>query len=81
MLGSTVYVYTDHKTLMNFVQKDLLQRQLHWQEYMSQYELCIQYIHGEDNTVADALSCLPPKDFKSVCALAPHVVWLFGCLE
>ena len=36
LLGSTVYVYTDHKKLINFdSQKDLSQRQLWWQEYMS----------------------------------------------
>jgi len=30
---------------------------------MSQYDLTITYIHGEDNTVADALSQLPPDCF------------------
>lgn len=28
-------------------------------EYMSQYDCSIHYISGDDNCVADALSCLP----------------------
>lgn len=30
---------------------------------MSQYDMMITYIHGEDNTVTDALSHLPPNWF------------------
>jgi hypothetical protein len=30
---------------------------------MSQYDMTIVYIHGEDNTVADALSCVSPNAF------------------
>jgi len=29
---------------------------LQWQEFLSQYDMTITYIRGEDNTVADALS-------------------------
>jgi hypothetical protein len=58
------YIYTDHHTLENFdTQKDLLQRQLQWQEFMSQYDMRITYIRGEDNTVVDALSRLPLNTF------------------
>ena len=57
-------MYTNHRTLENFdTQKDLLRRQLRWQEFMSQYDLTITYICGEDNCVADALSRLPPNCF------------------
>jgi hypothetical protein len=64
LLGGPIYVYTDHKTLENFeTQKDLSRRQLRWQEYMSQYEILITYIKGENNTVADALSRIPPDAF------------------
>jgi hypothetical protein len=50
----------DHRTLKNFnTQKDLSQRQARWMEYLSQFDMTIHYIRGEDNTVADALSHLP----------------------
>jgi len=64
LLGTHFYVYTDHRTLENFdTQKDLSRRQLRWQEFLSQYDMTITYIRGEDNTVADALSRLPPNSF------------------
>jgi hypothetical protein len=64
LLGTSIYIYTDHRTLQNFdTQKDLSRRQLRWQEFMSQYDMSITYIRGEDNTVADALSRLPPNCF------------------
>ena len=73
LIGSPVYIYTDHKMLMNFnTQWDLLCRQLHWQELLLQYEIHITYIQGEDNTVADALSWLPSDVVPTV---EPHMVW------
>jgi hypothetical protein len=60
LLGIPIIVYTDHRTLQNFdMQRDLSRRQLRWQEFMSQYDMTIVYIPGEDNTVADALSQVP----------------------
>ncbi|EDR02067.1 reverse transcriptase-RNase H-integrase [Laccaria bicolor S238N-H82] len=60
LLGSPFFIYTDHKTLENFVtQRDLSRRQARWMEFMSQFDAKIIYIKGEDNTVADALSRLP----------------------
>jgi len=57
LLGTHIYVYTNHCTLENFsTQKDLSHCQLHWQEFLSQYDMTMTYIHGEDNSVADALS-------------------------
>jgi hypothetical protein len=44
-------------------QKDLSHQQLHWQEFMSQYDLTITYICRENNMVADVLSWLPPNCF------------------
>jgi hypothetical protein len=64
LLGGHFFIYTDHRTLENFnTQKDLSRRQLCWQEYLSQYKMSITYIKGEDNTVADALSRIPPNSF------------------
>ena len=66
LLGSPIYVYTDHKTLENFdTQKDLSRRQLRWQEFLSQYNIQMTYICGEDNTVVDALSRVPPNSFPN----------------
>jgi hypothetical protein len=61
LLGTHFYIYTDHRTLENFdSQKDLSCQQLRWQEFMLQYKMTVTYIRGEDNTVADTLSRLPP---------------------
>jgi hypothetical protein len=60
LLGIPITVYTNHRTLENFdTQRDLSHRQLHWQEFMSQYDMTITYIQGKDNTVADAFSRVP----------------------
>lgn len=57
LLGVPFTVFTDHRTLENFHrQKDLSRRQARWQEYLAQFDFSIQYIKGEDNIVADALS-------------------------
>ena len=75
-MGSPVYVYTDHKTLINFdAQHDLSQRQLCWQELPSQYKIHISYIQGEEKTVADALLHLPADN---VPTMEPHVAWSTG---
>jgi hypothetical protein len=72
--SNLLYVYTDHHTLENFDgQKDLLRRQLRWQEYMSQFEISLVYVRGEDNTVADALSRLPRNCFDDERSDSEHV--------
>ena len=61
LLGVPFTVYTDHRTLENFMtQKHLSRRQARWQEFLSQYDYRIVYVRGEDNTAADALSRLCP---------------------
>ena len=73
LLGSSFFIYTDHKTLENFnSQKDLSHRQSRWMELMSQFNAKIIYIKGEDNCVADALSQLPDMDLSSVEQKARH---------
>ncbi len=77
LLGSSFEVYTDHRTLENFnKQQDLSRRQAHWMELMSQYDFSISYICGEDNTVADALSCLPVTEPEPVSDADPNEVQL-----
>jgi hypothetical protein len=81
LLGSPIFVYTDHHTLENFdTQRDLSRCQLCWQELMSQYDMQIIYIRGEDNTVADALSCVAPNAFpEEQTDLEPHALWSSSC--
>lgn len=62
LLGTPFTVYTDHRTLERFMtQRELSRRQARWQEFFAQYDFTIEYILGEENTVADALSRLPPE--------------------
>jgi hypothetical protein len=61
LIGVPFTIFTDHKTLENFhQQRDLSRRQARWMEFLSQYDGKIVYIKGEDNSVADALSRIPP---------------------
>jgi len=41
------------------MQQELSMWQARWMEYLSQYDYTLNYISGELNTVADALSCYP----------------------
>jgi hypothetical protein len=60
LIGVPFFVYTDHKTLLNFnTQPDLSRRQARWMELLSAYDCKFVYIKGSDNTVADALSRIP----------------------
>ena len=60
LLGAPFFVYTDHKTLLNFhTQRDLSRRQARWMELLSIYDCKFVYVKGEANSVADALSRLP----------------------
>lgn len=63
LLGTPFTIYTDHQTLENFMmQWELSQCQARWQEFFGQYDFNIEYIPGEDNTITDALSQLPPEN-------------------
>ena len=63
LLGPEFYVYTDHKTLLNFnTQKDLSRRQARWMEELASFDCKFIYIKGENNSVADALSRYPFRE-------------------
>lgn len=63
LLGGPIQVYTDHRTLENFVtQKGLSRRQARWAEYLAHFDITISYLKGEENTGADALSRLQIDD-------------------
>ena len=62
LVSSSFTIFTDHKTLKNFdTQPDLSCQQACWMEFMSQFYTKIVYIKGEENNIADALSCLLVK--------------------
>jgi hypothetical protein len=79
LLGEQIWVYTDHKTLEIFeTQKELSQRQAHWQEDMAQFDMTIVYIKGKDNTIADALLRMPISEPVEPKQCPMYKVWLRG---
>jgi RNase H-like domain found in reverse transcriptase/Reverse transcriptase (RNA-dependent DNA polymerase)/Integrase zinc binding domain/Chromo (CHRromatin Organisation MOdifier) domain/Aspartyl protease len=60
LIGCPFYVYTDHKTLLNFhTQRDMSRRQARWMEELSIFDCKFIYVKGEANSVADSLSRFP----------------------
>jgi hypothetical protein len=52
-----VRVRTDHKSLIHFQTQPMLSgRQTRWLETLADYDYVIEYVKGDDNEVADALS-------------------------
>ena len=63
LLGHEIIIHTDHQ---NLVHKNLTtERVLRWRLYMEEYGPTINYIKGESNVVADALSRLPYVENKN----------------
>ena len=65
LLGRPIKIVTDHRALEHFEsQARLSNRQIRWAEYLSRFKFKIEYVEGEQNIVADALSryyaSLPP---------------------
>jgi hypothetical protein len=57
LLGCTFCVLTDHRSLQWLkTQPELSRRQVRWLEYLSRFNFKIEYIPGDANVVADALS-------------------------
>lgn len=58
--GNKVVIKTDHKSLVYFQTQPMLSgRQARWLETLSRFDYTIEYIKGETNTVADAISRRP----------------------
>ena len=72
LLGYRFEIWTDHNTLIHFQnQRDLSRRQARWMEFLSQYDASINYLPGEENCIADALSQLPNTPLHSIASLFP----------
>ena len=57
LLGCKFTLVTDHKGLKYFeTQKNLLDRQVRWWEFLSHFNYTMMHIDGVDNKVADCLS-------------------------
>ncbi|HLP34462.1 MAG TPA: reverse transcriptase domain-containing protein [Amoebophilaceae bacterium] len=57
LTGTTFTILTDHKPLITFMlQYDLQEKQARWQNTISQFDCKIQYLGGDKNVIADALS-------------------------
>jgi RNase H-like domain found in reverse transcriptase/Integrase zinc binding domain len=73
LLGTHFKVFTDHQTLKYFQsQKEVSRQQMRWSIYMANFDYNITYIHGEENTAADTLFCMPdapPDACLTACAI------------
>lgn len=73
LIGCPFYVYTDHKTLLNFhTQRDMSRRQARWMEELSIYDCKFVYVKGDDDTVVDALSRFPFTSLSSSEIASEH---------
>lgn len=63
LLGLKVNVMTDHHSITHLMkQRTLSRRQARWLERLSEFDLSLNYIKGESNTIADALSRKQEED-------------------
>ena len=66
---------TDHKSLTHILdQKDLSGRQVHWLEWLSEFDFCVLYVPGEENILLDALSCM--YEFNAPGTIQSHDKYL-----
>jgi hypothetical protein len=57
LLGMKIHVMTDHHSLTHLLkQRNLSRRQARWSELLADFDLKFEYIKGNNNSVADALS-------------------------
>src|SRR5437016_2714217 len=71
--GHKITIRTDHQALVSFmknIQTNQMKRR--WQEFMSQFDITLEHIKGEDNAIADLLSrAYKPQD-PPPTQLPPH---------
>src|SRR5205807_8922149 len=71
--GHKITIRTDHQALVSFmknIQTNQMKRR--WQEFMSQFDITLEHIKGEDNAIADLLSrAYKPQDSPPT-QLPPH---------
>ena len=60
LLGQQIRVHTDHENLT--YKKFNSDRVMRWRLYIEEYSQDLQYIKGENNVIADALSRLDCED-------------------
>ena len=64
LLGHQIKVYTDHKNLTyNFLNTERVMR---WRLILEEFGPELKYIKGENNVVANALSCLEMSDNQEI---------------
>jgi len=63
LYGHAIVVKTDHKNLTHHVSTHASDRVLRQRLLLEEYGVDLQYIEGEKNVVADALSRLPTEEF------------------
>ena len=64
LLGQQIRIYTDHENLT--YKKFNSERVMRWRLYIEEYSPDLQYVKGENNVVADALSRLDAEDTPSM---------------
>ena len=65
LLGSKCIVYTDHKKLTHHMTQFMTQHVLHWCLLLEEFNLKFEYLTGEHNVIADALSHVPIEEGNS----------------
>ena len=56
--GQKLIVYTDHKNLISDALGGTSDRITRWRLLLEEFDPKLEYIKGDDNVVADAISCL-----------------------
>src|SRR4030088_2057664 len=57
LLGTKFFVVTDHRALVYWSSKRLLStRQVHWADFLANFDITFQYRRGQENIAVDALS-------------------------